>query len=82
VNVLPVDVAWMGDPDVVIAVKVGAARERRLPQLDWRVTGRLSRLGGLIPNPATAKMTLELHCRDCFERDPDAYRGGGSVILG
>lgn len=62
-NVLPVDVAWMSDPDVVVAVKVGAARERRVPQLDWRVTTLLSRLGGIFPNPATAKVTFEILVR-------------------
>lgn len=62
-NVLPVDIAWMSDPDVVVAVKVGAARERPLPQLDWRVTSLLSRLGGIIPNPATAKVTFEILVR-------------------
>ena len=62
-NVLPVDVAWMSDPDVVVAVKVGAVRERRVPQLDWRVTSLLSRLGGIIPNPATAKVTFEILVR-------------------
>lgn len=63
VNILPVDVAWMTDPDIVVAVKVGAARERRLPQLDWRVTGLLTRIGGILPNPATAKITLEVLTR-------------------
>jgi len=63
VNVLPVDVAWMSDPDFVVAVNVGAVRERRVPQLDWRITALLSRLGGVIPNPATAKVTLEILVR-------------------
>jgi NTE family protein len=58
-NVLPVDVAWMSNADVVVGVKVGAARERKVPQLDWRVTSLLSRLGGIVPNPATAKVTFE-----------------------
>jgi len=62
-NVLPVDVAWMSAPHVVVAVKVGAARERRMPQLDWRVTSLLSRLGGIFPNPATAKVTFEILVR-------------------
>lgn len=60
VNVLPVDVAWMGDADVVIAVKVGGAGERRIPQLNWRINAVLSRLGGVVPNPATAKVTVEI----------------------
>lgn len=60
---LPVDVAWMGAPDLVVAVSVGGARERRIPQLDWRVTSLLSRLGGIVPNPATAKVSFEILVR-------------------
>jgi len=63
VNILPVDVAWMVEPDVVLAVKVGATRVRRMPELNWRVTSALSRLGGIIPNPATAKVTFEVLVR-------------------
>ena len=63
VNVLPVDVAWMADPDLVIAVRVGGPRARRLPQLAWRTTGILSRLGHFVPNPATAKISFELLTR-------------------
>lgn len=63
VNILPVDVAWMANPDLVIAVKVGAVRHRRVPELNWRVTSLLSRLGGMIPNPATAKVSFEVLVR-------------------
>jgi NTE family protein len=63
VNTLPVDVAWMADPDIVVAVKVGAPRARRVPQLSWRLTSVLSRLGGVIPNPATAKVSFEVLVR-------------------
>lgn len=63
VNVLPVDAAWMADPDVVVAVKVGASRARRIPELHWQVTALLSRLGGMIPNPATAKVSFEVLVR-------------------
>ena len=63
VNVLPVDLAWMADPDFVIAVCVGGPRARRLPQLAWRTTGTLSRLGRLVPNPATAKISFEMLTR-------------------
>jgi YHS domain-containing protein len=34
-----------------------------MPQLDWRVTSLLSRLGHLIPNPATAKIAFEVLVR-------------------
>lgn len=60
VNVLPVDVAWMRQADIVIAVKVGGVGERRIPQLDWRANPLLARLGRVMPNPATAKVTFEL----------------------
>lgn len=62
-NVLPVDVAWMSSPEFVVAVNVGGARERRIPRLDWRVTSLLSRLGGIVPNPATAKVAFEILVR-------------------
>lgn len=62
-NILPVDVAWMADPQVVVAVKVGSLRTRRIPQLDWRFTSLLSRLGGVVPNPATAKVSFEMLVR-------------------
>ena len=63
VNILPVDVAWLVEPDVVLAVKVGATRARRMPELNWRVTSLVSRLGGMIPNPATAKVSFEVLVR-------------------
>lgn len=63
VNVLPTDVAWIADPDIVVAVKVGATRARRILQLNWRLTSLLSRLGGMIPNPATAKLAFEVLVR-------------------
>lgn len=65
VNPLPVDVAWLASPDVVVAVKVGAPRSRRVPELDWRVTRLLSRLGRIFPNPATAKVSFEVVVRAC-----------------
>ena len=62
-NALPVDVAWMADPEMVIAVCVGGPRARRLPQLGWPLTGLLSRLGRYVPNPATAKVSFEILAR-------------------
>jgi predicted acylesterase/phospholipase RssA/YHS domain-containing protein len=59
VSVLPVDVAAMADPDVVLAVEVGAPRARRLPWLartGWR-------LGRMVPNPFTAKSSFEILVR-------------------
>jgi NTE family protein len=63
VNILPVDVAWMVEPDVVVAVKVGAARARKMPELSWWLTTLFSRLGTVIPNPGTAKLTFEVLVR-------------------
>lgn len=63
VNVVPVDLAWIADPDVVVAVRIGGPRVRRMPQLGWRVTRMLSRLGAAMPNPGTAKMSLEVLTR-------------------
>jgi len=62
-NVLPVDVAWMLDADIVVAVQVAAPRARRIPELRWRTTKWLSRFGRLLPNPATAKVSFELLLR-------------------
>ena len=58
-----IDVAWMLNPEIVVAVQVGAPRERRLPQLEWWLSTWLSRLGQIIPNPGTAKVTLEVLMR-------------------
>ena len=63
VNVLPVDVAWMQEPEVVVAVNVGGLKARPMPELGWRATSFLSRLGGIIPNPATAKVAFEVLLR-------------------
>lgn len=63
INVLPVDVALMADPDLVVAVRVGAARARPVPRLGSRITSLLSRLGGVVPNPGTAKIAFELVTR-------------------
>ena len=62
-NVLPVDIAWMSAPDFVVAVNVGGARERGIPQLEWGLTSILSRLGRVVPNPATAKLAFEVLVR-------------------
>jgi NTE family protein len=63
VNGLPIDVAWIANPDIVIAVRVGAPRQRRIPQLPWRLTSLVSRLGRFVPNPVTAKVSFEILTR-------------------
>lgn len=59
VSVLPVDVASMGDPDVVIAIEVGTPRARRLP---WLARARWG-IGHLLPNPFTAWSSFEVLVR-------------------
>lgn len=59
VSVLPVDVACMADPDVVLAIEVGAQRARRLPSLASAGWG----LGRLFPNPLTARSSFEILVR-------------------
>ena len=63
INLVPVDAVWAGDPDVVVAVSVSANRARRMPKLDWTLTSLLSRVGRLVPNPATAKVSFEILVR-------------------
>ncbi len=62
-NVLPVDVAWLFDADIVVAVQVGGPTARQIPELRWNTTKWLSRFGRLLPNPATAKVSFELLLR-------------------
>lgn len=59
VSVLPVDVASMADPEVVVAIEVGAPRVRRLPWLASAGWG----LGRILPNPLTAKSSFEILIR-------------------
>ena len=63
VNILPVDVAWMAAPDVVVAVSVGAPRSGRIPELSWRSTALAARWGGVLPNLVTAKVSFEVLVR-------------------
>jgi NTE family protein len=59
VSVLPVDVASMADPEVVVAVDVGAPRARRLPMLARTGWG----IGRMLPNPLTARSSFEILVR-------------------
>lgn len=63
VNVLPVDVACMADPDAIVAVSVGTCQVERMPRLEWTVWKWVSRLGRLFPNPATARVAFEVLVR-------------------
>ena len=63
VSMVPVDSAWSADPNVVVAVSVNARLARRMPGLDWKLTGLLSRLGRRLPNLATAGVSLAILAR-------------------
>jgi NTE family protein len=59
VNVLPVDVAWTRSPDIVIAVRPKARRQRSLPPLQQRAGGWLARFR----SPTTAKTSFAVAVR-------------------
>ncbi len=63
VSILPVDLAFMADPDVVVAVSVHGRRERPMPVLSrvWAEAGW--RIGRVFPNPLTARAAFELLVR-------------------
>ena len=63
VNILPVDLASMAEPDAIVAVKIGAHRAHPMPQLAWPVTSIASRLGRALPNFVTAKVSFEILVR-------------------
>lgn len=62
-SLLPVDVASMGEPDVVVAVRAGARRQRRMASLRGPWAGFAARLGGIVPNPLTARCGFEVLVR-------------------
>jgi NTE family protein len=63
VSVLPVDIAAMAEPDVVVAVSIRARRGRELPSLRrWRDGARWGP-GHSLPNPVTASLSFELLIR-------------------
>jgi NTE family protein len=63
VNGLPVDVASMADPDVVLAVRAGGRRYRPLPSLAHPAMAVLERLGAILPNPLSARAGFEVLVR-------------------
>lgn len=52
-NILPIDLAWSADPDIVVAVNI-MARASPMLRLDTAYCRAASRLGRLGPNPLTA----------------------------
>lgn len=63
VNVLPVDVAAMAQPDVVVAVRVGGHGNRPMPTLRASWARLATRAGELIPNPLSARAGFEVLVR-------------------
>lgn len=63
VNMLPVDVAWAADVDIVIAVRPKASHAHRMAYLDSHGASLVSRVGRWLPNPATAKLAFEVLVR-------------------
>lgn len=61
-NMLPVDLAWACDPDVVIAVNIVASPSPTL-QLDSRYGRLATTLGHFAPNPVTAHLAYEVAMR-------------------
>lgn len=61
-NMLPVDLAWACDPDVVIAVNIVASPPLTL-RLDSRHARLATALGHLVPNPVTAYFAYEVAMR-------------------
>lgn len=61
-NMLPVDLAWACDPDVVVAVNIVAAPPTTL-RLDSRAGRFASAFGRIAPNPWTARLSFEVAMR-------------------
>lgn len=63
VNLLPVDVAQMFDPGVIVAVKVGAQRSRMMPRLHQGTETLAERLARVAPSPWSARRSFDLLVR-------------------
>lgn len=61
-NMLPVDLAWACDPDVVVAVNIVASPPPAL-RLDSRYGRLATALGSVVPNPLTAYLAYEVAMR-------------------
>jgi NTE family protein len=61
-NVLPVDLAWSWEPDIVIAVNI-VASPRQTVSLDSRYARIATALGRVVPNPLTAHLAYEIAMR-------------------
>lgn len=63
VNLLPVDVAQMFDPGVIVAVKVGAQRSRTMPRLHEGTETLTEWVARIVPSPWSARRSFELLVR-------------------
>lgn len=63
VNALPVDVASMAEPDLVVAVRAGGHGRRAMPSLHRPWSAVFTRAGRLVPNPISAKAGFEVLVR-------------------
>ena len=61
-NVLPVDLAWSWEPDVVVAVNI-VTSPRRAMRLGSRYARVATALGRFIPNPMTAHLAYDIALR-------------------
>lgn len=61
-NIVPVDLAWSWDPDVVIAVNIHSS-PRALTRLDVGFARIATGLGRILPHPVTAQLTFEITTR-------------------
>lgn len=63
VSLLPVDIAVIANPDVIVAVNVKARPDRAMPALGRTLATISWTAGRLFPNPATARLAFELAVR-------------------
>ena len=61
-SIVPVDLAWSWDPDVVIAVDIHSS-PRALTRLDVGFARIATGLGRILPHPVTAQLTFEITTR-------------------
>lgn len=80
VSLLPVDLASLGDPDVVVAVSVRGRRERPMPVLSRAWAGVGWRIGRFLPNPLTARAAFELLVRSAEIALDRQYTLAGAMI--
>lgn len=62
INVLPVDLAWSWEPDVVMAVNILSSPRQTL-RLDSKYARIATAMGHVIPNPLTARLAFEIVMR-------------------